>query len=135
MIVSPSFELPFRAMPPISQTADAASHRKIGGTVYRGNRGFLLTREASAYGRGREDCTKGVKRLKEISRSLTKLKTGHEMRNTRPLVERGTDQQRQSSENVRNEEAKGHSESARSRAINVAISEEKRRQGNQSGAQ
>ena len=34
--------------------AGAASHRKIGGTACRGNRFFLLTREAPADGRGQE---------------------------------------------------------------------------------
>src|ERR1019366_8821235 len=47
--------------------AGAASHRKIGGDRIRGNRFFLLTREAPADGRGQE-CPKG-----EFSYSRRKL--------------------------------------------------------------
>src|SRR5260370_12833841 len=51
MVVSPSFALPFRAMPPISQKRARRHTGKLGET-FRGNRGFLLTQEATAHGRG-----------------------------------------------------------------------------------
>src|SRR5260370_14901615 len=51
MVVSPSFALPFRAMPPISQKRARRHTGKLGET-FRGTRGFLLTQGATAYGRG-----------------------------------------------------------------------------------
>jgi hypothetical protein len=50
---------------------------------------------------------RGFKPLKEIRRSLTKLKTGHERRNIRPLVERRTDHMRKSSEMFATKRRKG----------------------------
>jgi len=46
-------------MPPTSQQRVQRHTGKLGET-FRGNRGFLLTREATAYGRGHEHARRGV---------------------------------------------------------------------------
>src|SRR5580658_4809715 len=70
MVVSPSFELPSRATPPISQTRARRHTGKLGEPPLRGSRGFLLTLEATAYGRGQKAARRVDQTLKERDHRL-----------------------------------------------------------------
>lgn len=63
IVFSPWFVFSLAGMPPLKPCARAQRHTGKLGETFRGNRGFLLTRQAPARGRG-QGCTEGeYKRL------------------------------------------------------------------------